>query len=195
MGDDNKGVRELERIYFLLELLELEYMLQPVRVMVVKESGKVLIDGVELELRRGTELEIPYWLAEVLEENKAVNIIKTPLALKDIGRVHFSTINTRSLAELEQLPKFFYREVRTYLENLDKKIREVPEPQLIDEKKKAEHYLYDIIDRRLLLLLNAIRSPTTITELSSKLSQEEVILWELLYRVVELWKKKVLSKS
>ncbi len=193
MGDTN-DIRELERIYLSLELLELEYLLQPVRVMVVKDSEKILIDGIELELHRGTELELPYWLAKVLEENKVVNIIKTPLALKDIGRVHFSTVNTRSLVELEQLPKFFYREVKAYLDNLESRIKETPEPQLIDEKRKAEYYLHDIIDRRLLLLLNAIRSPTTMTELSSKLSSEEVILWEMLYKIVEMWKKKVLSK-
>ncbi len=175
---------ELRRI---LEVLRARYETRPVRVMVVKDVGKIVVDGVEIELRKGTEVEIPRWMARVLAAEGYVELLESPLTLDDIARVHFMVTEARSLVDTPPLPEEFYHRVREYLERLEEELRRSPSTQILEEKEKAELYLDEIISRRLWTILQLLRATGARAEVYEKLSPEEKLLHDTLQRVIEEW--------
>ncbi|HIP65459.1 MAG TPA: DNA replication complex GINS family protein [Pyrodictium sp.] len=178
----------------LLELIELSYKLERVRVMVVKDYGSLEIDGVVYELRRGTEIELPRWIAEVLEEAGIVEVLETGLGLEDIARIHFSTHSVKSMRELERLPENFYIQAKEYLRELEARIRRELNTTLLEEKQKAELYLVEIINRRLGMILQVLRSPASLAEIYEKFTEEEKLLADALRGLIEEWREKVFGK-
>ncbi len=174
-----------------LDLIEYEYMLKPVRVMVTRDYGELVIDGEAIQLQKGVEAELPYWLAKIFENKGVANTLESAITIEDIARVHFSVVSARTPADLEPLPRNFYLEALRYIKRLDEEIRRNFNAELLEEKQKAIQYLLEIIDKRLLLILQSMRSPTSLAEISSKLSEEEAILMEELRRILDLWKKKL----
>ncbi len=172
-----------------LEALRVRYELKPVRVMVVKEVGRIVVDGVEYELRKGTEIEIPRWLARVLAAKGLVELLESPLTLDDIARAHFMVTEAHSLADTPSLPEDFYLRALDYLEQLEEALRRSPEPQLLEEKSKAELYLEEIISRRLWTILQLLRSPAARAEVYEKLSPEEKVLHDTLHEEIEEWRR------
>lgn len=184
----------IKRFSELLELIELSYKLKPVRVMVVKDYGSLEIDGATYELRRGTEVEIPRWIAEVLKEAGVVEVLETGLGLEDIARIHFSTHSVKSVRELERLPENFYMQAKEYLRELDARIRRELNPMLLEEKQKAELYLVEIIGRRLSMIVQVLRSFASLVEVYERFSEEEKLLADVLRGLIEEWRKKVFGK-
>lgn len=178
-----------------LRLVAFRHRLRSTRVMVLRELGEINIDGEKLSLEKGVEIEVPLWLATLLTEKGYVNIVEQPITIEDIARVHFSTVSAKTPADLEPLPKGFYLEALRYIESLDKQIRREFNAMLLEERQKATQYLLEIIDKRLLLILQSMRSPTSLAEISSKLTDEESILLEELRDDVEKWKKALAPPS
>jgi DNA replication factor GINS len=180
---------------FRMKLIEYEYMLKRVRVMVVRDAGEIIVDNETIPLQKGVEIEIPLWLAQVLEKEGLVNPIEPPMSIEDIARVHFSVISARTPADLEPLPKNFYLETMRYIKMLDEQIRKEFRAELLEEKQKAVQYVLEIMDRRLLLILQSMRSPTSLAEISSKLSEEEAVLLEELRSDIETWRSRLMPPA
>jgi len=174
-----------------LNLIKYKFKTKNVRIMVLRDNGNIRIDGEEITLQKGVEIEVPFWLAKILAEKGAANIIETNMSIEDIARIHFTVISARTPADLEPLPRSFYLEAARYIEQLEDTIRREFRAELLEEKQKAVQYLLEIIDKRLLLLLQSMRSPTTLAEISSKLSEEEAVLIEELRSDIETWKKTI----
>jgi DNA replication factor GINS len=172
-----------------LRLARLAYESSTVRVMVLKDAGRVVVGDSTYELRKGTELELPRWLAKLLAEEGVVELLETPLSLNDIARAHFSATSASTVAELEQLPRDFYQQVAEYIRNLDTRVRREFDPALLEERHKASQYVKDIASKRVGILLRALRSPTAIGELRDKLTPEEQVLFNTLSLVLETWVK------
>lgn len=172
-----------------LRLVAFKHKLRNTRVMVLRQLGELVVDGERLSLEKGVEIEIPLWLATLFTEKEYTNMVEQPITIEDIARVHFSTVSARTPADLEPLPKGFYLEALRYIESLDRQIRREFNAMLLEERQKATQYLLEIIDKRLLLILQSMRSPTSLAEISSKLTEEESILLEELRDDIESWRK------
>ncbi len=163
--------------------------------MVLKDLGVVRADGASYELRKGTEVELPRWLARSLQSIGAVKILESPLSIEDIARVHFNVLNARSLRDLEPVPEYFYLQVSEYLQDLDERIRREFDASLLDEKRRAELYMNDIVNKRIVTILHALRSPAAIAEISSKLSLEERILADSMKCLLDEWLQAVIREG
>jgi len=175
--------------------VRISFLAKKVRVMVLKDLGNVRADGEVYELRKGTEVELPRWLARTLQQQGIVKILETPLTIDDIARVHFNVFNARSLRELEAVPEYFYLQVQEYLEELSRRIREEFNAALLDERRKAELYMLEIVSRRITALLQALRSPAAVAEISSKLSMEERVLADAMKSLLDDWLKTVVKSN
>lgn len=184
----------MSELTFQLKRLVMEYRLKPVRVIVVKDLGKVVVDGVEYTLNKGIEIEVPQWLADVLEDMSIANSAERSLDIEDIARVHFSTLSARTAAELEPLPKDFYLEALRYIEKISQRAQKELNISLLEEQQKAIRYLLEIIDKRLSLILQGIRSPLSIAEISSKMTPEELLLVNTLREKLDEWRQFVSPK-
>ena len=174
-----------------LAVIEARYELRPVRVMVVRDAGRIRVDGVEYELRKGTEVEIPRWMARVLAERGIVEPLESPMTLDDVARVHYMVTEAQSLADTPSLPEDFYLRARDYLESLRRELRRRPDPQLLDELGKAEVYLEEIVTKRLWTVLQLLRSPSARAEVYERLSSEEKALHDTLHEAIEEWRKRI----
>ncbi len=176
-----------------LKLYDYDYCVKPVRAAVIRDMGRMTIDGVELELRKGTEIELPRWAAKELERRGIVEVLEKPLTVKDIARIHFSVISAHTPVELDPLPQYFYNSVREYYKELDQVIREKYSSALLEEKSKAANYIVGIVSKRLSLILQVLRSPSSIAEIESRLAPEEKILLDVMRRIMEKWEEKILG--
>ncbi len=174
-----------------LKLSRLEYEVKPVRVMVVRDAGKMLIDGLELELRKGTEVEVPRWLARVLANKGVVELVESRIGLEDIARVHFSVYNARTPSETPELPTDFYWQVHDYIAELTERVRRELNPVLLDEKQKAVMFTAEIAGKRVTQILQVLRSTAAMVELSAKLSPEERALLDTMRELLEKWMKTI----
>ena len=180
------------RLELLLRMIEIEYKLRPVRIMIIRDEKPLTVDGQRIELQKGIEIEVPYWLAQTLISEGIADMVESPISIEDIARVHFSALSARTPAELEPLPQNFYQNAKEFIKSLEDRIRRELNPILLEEKQKALQYLMEIIDKRLLVILQSLRSPTTMAELSSKLAPEESALLDFLYKTIDLWKRSLL---
>jgi DNA replication factor GINS len=184
-------MREFE---IVLELARLEYLLRPIRLAVTKDYGVLKVDGLTIELHKGIEIEVPYWLAKAIESLDVGKLTETPITLEDIARIHYTTLSARTPAELEPLPPYFYQEARDYLEALDERIRKELNPSLLEEKQKALQYLIEIVEKRLTMIIHSLRSPTSVAELYSKLTPEEQAILKSLQQLLETWRANILPQ-
>ncbi len=172
-----------------LRLARLAYEASTTRVMVVRDAGRLVVGGAVYELRKGTEVELPRWLARLLAEEGVVEPLEQPITLNDIARAHFSAASARTVSELEQLPRDFYQQVSEYVRELDARVRREFDPALLDERSKAAQYTREILSKRVGMILLSLRSPTAMGELYSKLTLEEQVLLDVLTRALERWMK------
>ncbi|ALL01681.1 GINS complex protein [Pyrodictium delaneyi] len=183
------------KLELLLKISEMEYKLRPVRVMIVRDDKPLTLDGQRIELQKGIEIEVPYWLARALTHEGIAEVTESPINIEDIARVHFSVLSARTPAELEPLPQNFYQDVKEFIRSLEDRVRRELNPILLEEKQKALQYLLEIVDKRLLIMLQSLRSPTSMAEISSKLAPEESALLDTLYKTIELWRRHLLPRS
>ena len=171
--------------------LLVRYELKPVRVMIVKDAGRVRVDGVEVELRKGTEVELPRWMAKVPIEKGIAEPLEATMTLDDVARIHYIVTEAQSVLDTPQLPEDFYLRARDYLRMLDEELRRRPEPQVLEERMKAEVYLDEIVTRRLWTILQLLRSPSARSEVYERLTSEEKLLHDELYSRIEAWRERV----
>ncbi len=174
-----------------LQLARLAYEASMVRVMVLRDEGLLSAGGRTYELRKGTEIELPRWLAQLLADRGVVEIIETPLTLEDIARIHFETMTVKTVGELEPLPRDFYQQVADYVKTLDTRVRREFNAVLLEEKQKAIMYAAEVAAKRLNMMLQVLRTPTAMGELYAKLTNEEQILMDILSTALDEWRKRM----
>ncbi len=177
----------MTNIASMLELIRTNYMLGKVKVLVLKDAGPLLVNNETIILKRGYELEIPRFLAEILAEKGIVSFKDEILGIEDIARIHYNEMNIRSPAGIDELPENFYQRALDYMKRLDKELKETVDPALFEEKKRAEIMLKEILFKRLSLLLQLILSPMASYQVLAKLSDEEKVLYELLEKSINKW--------
>ena len=178
-----------------IKLHEFQHRIKQARFMVVKDVGTIVLDGVEVTLAKGVEVEVPLWAARVLEERGIGNRAEPGLSIEDITRIHFSVMNARSPADLEPLPRDFYFDALDYIEELSNRIRREFNAALLEERQRAIQYFLEILDKRLSLILQSVKSPAALAEIAEKLSPEEAALLDELRRDIEAWRGRLSPKE
>ena len=178
-----------------LEALKLLYLNSEVRVLVLRDHPRINIPGLETELKRGSEITLPRWVAKYLEEQGIVEIKEQKLTLKDIGRIAF--LETRYISkppsEMLSLPDNFYQKLREYLSNLKAKISEKPTIESVNEHTRLLSYIYDILRSRIQKILILAQLGEDVKDVLNKLAPEELILYKSIRTTIEKWQKIVLG--
>lgn len=177
-----------------LEALKKVFESSGVKTVVVSDiRGLTLPDGSVLNASKGEEIEVPRWLAKYLEERGLVRRRWGELELEDILRIHYRELDRKSVRDLTPLPQHFYWLAREYLQRLDELIKSNPTPVLLDERRKAETYIKEIVDRRIRAIASMAVGGGDASIVSGRLSPEEQELMKELKRVISEWKKIVLG--
>lgn len=186
----------MSRVEARLHLLEKAYDNSNVKVLVTQDlNGLVLPDGTRISARKGDRIEIPRWMARVLEADGKASIIRDEITTEDVIRIHYREMQRTSIMDIERLPDNFYWSVREYVNYLEKKIREEPDPRLLEEKRRLSEYIDEIIDKRIQSIVLSTMDEKMAGQISSKISPEEQVLMEELIQVLRKWRKQIIPRS
>ncbi len=176
------------------KLLKESFMNTPVKIIVLEDVGPMVMpDGRSFSARKGEEREVPRWVAYYLEKKGFAKRRGGEITLDEIIKIHYREVNRRSMSDIDPLPTNFYWLVREFLDDLDKTIKESPDPVLIERKRKVEGYIREIFEKRLQALLTMAIRGGDIGVLKQRILPEEAVLLDAIYDVIVKWRKNVLG--
>jgi DNA replication factor GINS len=141
---------------------------------------KINVAGVDVEGKQGEILNIPRWVANVLEYEKHVNIEDTDMVVE----LKQATVkeNVQGEFELATLEPHFYVRLLSYMKKLPK-----------DDYDKVESMLNSLVRKRQGKIIHLADSSKLTADLSQKLTLEERSFYEKIYNTSIDFKKQILG--
>ncbi len=153
-------------------------MLEDLKVRFLQDV-KINIFDINIDAKRDDTIIIPRWLALILKDAKLVEINEQDMSI-ELTRI----LSREKLTGIDQLttlkPDFYIK--------INKFIQESKE----NDKEKLTIYLHDLIDIRLWKILNMARTTNLTPEFEQKLTIEEKILFNTMYKAINEFKNMVL---
>ena len=172
----------------IIEGLEVSFMLSPAKVTVLRNFGK--IPFIEEALSRGTEIEIPRWLALILEKWKVVELSPDERPRLDSiakAKILERNMERRGLRALAKLHPFFYIMTRLMIRELEDKARKELNISILKEIDTIRSSLYDVLKLRLGKIMDAALMGAISTELVDSMTFEEKVLFMKLSSMIRSW--------
>ncbi len=141
---------------------------------------KINVAGVNVEGKQGEILNIPRWVASVLESDKHITIEDTDMVVE----LKQATVkeNVQGEFELATLEPYFYVRLISFMKKLPK-----------DDYDKVESMLNSLVRKRQGKIIHLADSLKLNADLSQKLSLEERIFYEKIYNTSSDFKKQILG--
>ena len=171
-----------------LELLELAYMLKPVRAIVLQSLGS--IPGIDTPLQRGSEVTLPLWLAETLEKFECVEIQGKIFTPSEISKLRFQHRQHAQIPKLEE--DFFYIKARKSIEDIELRAKRETDYVLIRAVEKAKQDLFEIFKSRFSTILKAIQLEGVNTVVR-QLTLEERVMTLKIANLIDEWKRRFIG--
>lgn len=141
---------------------------------------KINVAGVDVEGKQGEILNIPRWVATVLESEKHVTIEEPDMVVE----LKQATVkeNVQGEFELATLEPHFYVKLISYMKKLPK-----------DDFDKVESMLNSLVRKRQGKIIHLADSSKLTADLSKKLTLEERSFYEKIYNTSIDFKKQILG--
>lgn len=141
---------------------------------------KINVAGVNVEGKQGEILNIPRWVANVLESDKHVSIEDTDMVVE----LKQATVkeNVQGEFELATLDPHFYVKLISFMKKLSK-----------DDYDKVESMLNSLVRKRQGKIIHLADSSKLTADLSQKLTLEERAFYEKIYNTSIDFKKQILG--
>jgi DNA replication factor GINS len=141
---------------------------------------KISVAGINVEGKQGEILNIPRWVANVLESDKHVSIEDTDMVVE----LKQATVkeNVQGEFELATLDPHFYVRLISFMKKLPK-----------DDFDKVESMLNSLVRKRQGKIIHLADSSQLSADLSQKLTLEERVFYEKIYNTSSDFKKQILG--
>ena len=141
---------------------------------------KINVAGVDVEGKQGEMLNIPRWVASVLESDKHVSIQDTDMVVE----LKQATVkeNVQGEFELATLEPHFYVKLISFMKKLPK-----------DDFDKVESMLNSLVRKRQGKIIHLADSSQLTADLRQKLTLEERAFYEKIYNTSSDFKKQILG--
>jgi DNA replication factor GINS len=141
---------------------------------------KINVAGIDVEGKQGEILNIPRWVANVLETDKHINIEDTDMVVE----LKQATVkeNVQGEFELATLDPHFYVKLTSFMKKLPK-----------DDFDKVESMLNSLVRKRQGKIIHLADSSQLTTDLRQKLTLEERVFYEKIYNTSSDFKKQILG--
>ncbi len=157
---------------------EIGYMLEDVRVRFLTNVNIDIFD-ISINAKQDDTNLIPRWLANILKDDNLVEINEQDMSIELTRALSREKITGSD--QLTQLKPDFYIKVNRFIDDAKE-----------NEKEKLIIYLHDLVDARLWKILNIVRSSNLSPEIEQKLTIEEKILFNGMYKELNRFKERVL---
>jgi len=187
----------LNNLEVLLKALEEEYNTSPVRVEVIRNHEPIVYDNEKYELVKGTEVDLPRWIAYELASRNIVVVREEPeLTIEDLSRYLFLEVHSlKTPSALQRVPRDFYPKLRLLLRKLKEKLDKEFNVQVLEEYHRVERYSMEIIRSRLSKILAAVQSPEELKDVIDRMTPEERVLYMFLRETINYWVERVLGRK
>ncbi len=159
-----------------------------VRVIVVEDIGPIYIPEGVIELTKGSEYNLPRWIAVELYRRGYVEFKDKPVDLEKLAKIAYSEESSRKGIEFSKTPQYFYHIVGYEIDGLYERLERERDTRLLLDIQKYEDYLLRIGKARVKKITQLI--PIEIPqEVYMCLSEEERILYRMLREILVGWLK------
>ncbi len=142
---------------------------------------KLSVSGLDIEGKRGEILNIPRWVAHVLESEKHIHIEEVDMVVE--LKQAMVKENVQGEFELATLDPHFYVRLISYMKNLPK-----------DDYNKVESMLNSLVRKRQGKIIHLADSLKLTADLSSKLTLEERSFYDKIYKTSVDFKNQILGE-
>jgi DNA replication factor GINS len=142
---------------------------------------KLSVSGLDIEGKRGEILNIPRWVAHVLETEKHLHIEEVDMVVE--LKQAMVKENVQGEFELATLDPHFYVRLISYMKNLPK-----------DDYDKVESMLNSLVRKRQGKIIHLADSLKLTADLSSKLTLEERSFYDKIYKTSVDFKNQILGE-
>ncbi len=153
-------------------------MLEDLKVRFLQDV-KINIFDINIDAKRDDTIIIPRWLALILKDAKLVEINEQDMSI-ELTRI-LSREKLTGIDQLTTLKPDFYIKINKFIQESKG-----------NDKEKLTIYLHDLIDIRLWKILNIARTTNLTPEFEQKLTIEEKILFNTMYKAINEFKSMVL---
>ena len=160
---------------------ETAFNLEDVKV-TLNHDLKLDISGIKIEGRQGEILNIPRWIADILESQKHCQIQDTDMVVE--LKQAIVKENVQGEFELSTLEPFFYIKLKSYMKRLS--------PQDFD---KVESMLNTLVRKRHGKIIHLADSSKLTSELSKKMTVEEREFYNNLHNISVSFTKQILGEN
>ena len=157
------------------------YSLEDVKI-ILNHDIKLNISGIEIEGKQGEILNVPRWIAQVLESEKHAKIEDVDMVVE--LKQALVKENVQGEFDLATLDPHFYIRLKSYMQTL---------PQ--QDFDKVESMLNTLVRKRQGKIVHLADSSKLTTSLSQKLTIEERLFYENIYKNAADFRNEVLGDT
>ncbi len=157
------------------------YNLEDVKI-ILNHDIKLNISGIEIEGKQGEILNVPRWIAQVLESEKHAKIEDVDMVVE--LKQALVKENVQGEFDLATLDPHFYIRLKSYMQTL---------PQ--QDFDKVESMLNTLVRKRQGKIVHLADSSKLTTSLSQKLTIEERLFYENIYKNAADFRNEVLGDT
>lgn len=154
-----------------------ELLTKPVKVIPKSETEFSSTLFGEIQIKKSSSTEVPYFVATVMEQNGLLEIPNSELSEKNLKMLSWNEKYKET--KLSSLPENFYLLAQEALSNT--------------KDKKVDSLIIEIVSLRIKKLLRYLILPSIPSEVVSSFSPEEKYLFYLLREVINSWQREVLG--
>jgi len=171
---------------FTLKLKALKVLskLEKQRVQVIEDWGPVEFCNGTVSLVRGSEDEIPNWLALELER-KGIVKKSEEITLEELGRILFQEKESvNKPAVLAKIPKGFYSRIREQLQTIS--LSKDKNLEILDQLRKIRSRSEEIISIRLQKIIRLAFLETSDQSFLANMTEEELLIYQSIKDLIRL---------
>jgi hypothetical protein len=172
-----------------LQRIVFDFEEKPVQIKCLIDNPEVMIGNRTIKLIKGSEFEVPLWIARILAEEEAVELKN----MKSFDIPYMQTIlwdESKSQTPIELDPDF-YPVVSLQIEGLLKK----RDSYALRERERMEALLKDIISKRRFKIIKLSQKSGDPSPFIKHLTPEEIWLFKTLRDQLQEWESSLLDCS
>lgn len=178
----------------LMSILNADFNFEnsPARVTANRSCQEIKLAGMTIgPLEEGNEYETFYWVALELEKSGIIHFHEDEsLTLGRLGKIQWAE-RVQTAGQITKLLNAFYPKLRRLLSVLQKESTDNAAKML--ECEKAKQLAKDTINSRLRKIIAIASAPAQTEQTLKNLTEEERILYEQLYGLINEWRTQILK--
>jgi hypothetical protein len=164
----------------------------PARIVANRNSPEIKLAGLSVgPFEEGNDYEVSYWVAlELAKYGIGRFHAEDQLDASKLSKIQW-TERVQTARQISKLPEGFYPKLRRYITTLREGIGNNPEK--IREYERVDQLTKDIVNSRLKKIVSIASSPAQTENTLRNLTEEERLLYEQLFKVINNWKTQILN--